>query len=124
MADTRVKLRATAAGLLGLVMVSCNAQDAPVAPDIDWPPPSAPLVTQLHGVVIDVTTDAPVPAARIEAGDVVVTSEAGGEYAIGNLRQDAIMLIATKAGYDTTFSFIPLEGGDKEFVLRMRPAGN
>ncbi len=124
MPDTRVKLRATVVGLFGLVMVSCNAQDAPVAPAVDWPPPTSPELTHVFGRVIDVTSDAPVPAARIVAGEVVVLSTEGGEYSIGNLREDAITLIATKAGYDTTFSYIPLEGGTKEFVLRMHPAAN
>lgn len=124
MPDTRFILRSIAAGVLGAVMVSCNAQDAPVAPDVDWPSPVSPVVTHVHGRVIDVVSLAPVPAVRIVAEDTVVLSAEGGEYSIGNLRQDAIMLIATKAGYDTTFSFIPLEGGNKEFVLRMHPAEN
>ncbi len=123
MPDTRIIARSAAAGLFGLLLASCNAQDAPVAPSVDWPSRPAPTVTHVFGHVIDVESGAPVPAARIVAGETVTMSEAGGEYTIGNLRQSAITLVATKAGYDTTFSLIPLEGGDKEFTLRMHPLG-
>lgn len=121
MRDIRSILRTAAVGMVCLVLAACNAQDAPVAPHVDWPEPTTPQVTHVHGRVIDVVSGAPVPFASVAAEEVEVTATENGEYSIGNLRQDAVTLIATKAGYVTTSSYIPLEGGDKEFVLRMQP---
>lgn len=82
--------------------------------------PLRPVETQLRGKVIDIVTLQPVAGVSVRIDTLTSLSTADGTYTLQRLTMLAATLEATKVGYDTARSFIPLAGGDRSFDVRIR----
>jgi hypothetical protein len=87
---------------------------------VDWPTTPAPHVAHLRGRVINLQTGQPIEGAKVDAGTAFAISTADGSYTIGELHRTSVDLVTSKAGYDTTFTLLPLPRGDTQFTVRLR----
>jgi hypothetical protein len=70
--------------------------------------------------VINLQTGQPIEGAKVDAGTAFAISTADGSYTIGELHRTSVDLVTSKAGYDTTFTLLPLPRGDTQFTVRLR----
>jgi hypothetical protein len=82
--------------------------------------PIRPVETQLRGRTLDFATQQPIAGVRVAIDTSSVLSGADGSYVLQHLRMSAANLEATKDGYEATSVLIPLDGGDKQFDVRLR----
>ncbi|MES3033805.1 MAG: carboxypeptidase-like regulatory domain-containing protein [Gemmatimonadota bacterium] len=83
---------------------------------------TAPVpITNIRGRVLDLLTGAPVAGARIEAsGATTATSAADGSYNLQSVQLNIALVVATRAGYDSTSTLLPLTGGDRILNFSLR----
>jgi hypothetical protein len=104
-----------------LFALACVGPDEGALPGIDQPlGPSLPPDTHLRGQVLDAVTLVPVAGAKVEIRGTTWISAEDGTYTLQNLQSGAAYLITTKAGYDSSQVYIPLDGGDRVFNPRIR----
>lgn len=87
---------------------------------VDWPTTPAPHIAHLRGRVLNLQTGQPIPGAKVDIGTASAVTVGDGSYSLGNLSRTSVDIVTTKAGYDTTFTLLPLPRGDTQFNPRLR----
>ncbi len=110
-----------ACGLSLLALACVGPEDGRLPGVVDTPTgPSRQLETNLRGQVLDMATLLPVAGATVRIDTVSWVSSEDGWYNLQRLTLTAATLVATRAGYESTSVYIPLDGGDRVFNLRLR----
>lgn len=105
-----------------LLLGACIGPQGSHRPGYDGPTgPTRQAETHLRGTVIDQGTGAAIAGAVVETDEKRTTSAADGTYQIGGLTMLATTVITSHVGYDTARTLLPLEGGDKLWIVRLRP---
>jgi Carboxypeptidase regulatory-like domain len=78
--------------------------------------------THVRGFVIDAATNQPVAGARVSIDSTSAVSGPDGSYTLSNLLLLAGNIQTVKAGYDTSRTLIPLNGGEYAFNPRITPS--
>lgn len=120
---TRVSVRFALLVVSLLALGACKGK--PIEPFDEVPedlrPPNGPKHTHLRGQVVDMITGAPIQDVIVAADGIESITGEEGYYNLQNLRVGATELSTSRAGYITGNSIIPLNGGDQEFNIRLRP---
>lgn len=119
--DLSATRRRALLGATCLMFGACIGPQGSHRPGYEGPTgPSRQATTNLRGLVIDRGTGAAIAGALVEADGSRSVSAVDGSYNLPGLTLLAVNLVTSSAGYDTARTLLPLDGGDRLWVIRMR----
>ena len=104
--------------LLGLALVACVEPLPPVT--VDFPPlPNTYPTTFLRGRVTELGTDTPLAGVVVSREATQSVTNAEGIYSLAIVDGYQVLMVLSKAGYDTARVTLQVNGGDQVWNARL-----